>query len=189
MYDCCLHVFLHLHTIMTVVSQMCHNWMLTCALTYVDACWSTDVLHLEAHMGTWLKNSENIYQVNWGTLRANLDFMDHLMKEHGNQMENMVPTWHYAHVPFPTTKIVAGAAAGPDGHALAVKSGFKYSLDIKIREGHDQWSVEKMVMDALKEPSYVATYGSQTCITPKSRRSNGNHGKYDKIEAHSCKAT
>ena len=65
-----------IHTSITVVSQMYHKWMLTCALTYIDACWSTDVLHLEAHMGTWLNNNENIYQVNWGTLRANLDYMD-----------------------------------------------------------------------------------------------------------------
>ena len=83
------------------------------------------------------------------------------MKQQGNQMELLVPTWHYLRVPSPTTKIRAGSATGPDVHALAVKSGFKYSLDIKIREGHDQWSVEKMVMDALKEPYYVATYGSQ----------------------------
>jgi hypothetical protein len=111
------------------------------------------------------------------------------MKQQGNQMELLVPSWHYVHVPFPTTKIVVGSAAGPDGHALAVKSGFKYSLDIKIREGNDEWTVNEMVMNALKGPYYVETYGAQTCITPKSRRSNGNHGKYDKIEAHSCKAT
>ena len=43
-----------------------------------------DISQWEAHCGTWLNNCDNLNQVTWGTLRGNLDYWEHLMRQPGN---------------------------------------------------------------------------------------------------------
>ena len=108
----------------------------------------------------------------WGALRGNLLDMELLMKQQGNNMEVLIPTWRYQHTEFPTTKIMDMKKDG-DTAILEVHTGFKYSLDIKIFGDMDTWSVETM-----KEQ-----YGGKVHLTTASRRSSGNQGKVDRIQA------
>ena len=135
----------------------------------------------QAHMGTWLNNNDNTHIINWGCLRSNLDHMEHLMSKQGNHMEVMVPTWRYDHSPFPLTTMVS-AGVGQLG-SLEVATGLKYSLDIRIGEDMETWTVDKLVKDALQSQAFQQSWGKIAYLTPKSRRSNGNQGKHDSIEA------
>jgi hypothetical protein len=137
---------------------------------------------LEAHLGTYLNNVDNIHQVTWGCLRGNLDYMEVLMKQQGNNMEVMIPTWRCQHTEFPTTKIMDVKKEGETA-TLEVHTGFKYSLDIKMTQDMDAWSVGEMIKVALENPGFKEQYGGKVHVTTASRRSNGNQGKLDRIEA------
>ena len=135
---------------------------------------------LEAHMVTYLNNSDNTHQVTWGALRGNLDYMELLMKQQGNNMEVLIPTWRYQHTEFPTTKIMDMKKDG-DTAPLEVHTGFKYNLDMKIFGDMDVWSVGEMIKGALETMKEL--YGGRVHLTTASTCSNGNQGKLDRIEA------
>jgi len=135
----------------------------------------------QAHTGTWLNNNDNPHIINWGCLRCNLDHMEQLMSKQGNHMEVMVPTWRYDHSPFPLTTMVS-AGLGQLG-SLEVATGLKYSLDIRIGEDMEGWTVDKLVKDAFETQAFQQSWSNIAYLTPKSRRSNGNQGKHDSIEA------
>jgi hypothetical protein len=137
-------------------------------------------IHLEAHKGTWLNNLENEHQINWGTLRCNLDFMECQMKIQGNFMEHTIPTWRYCAFPFPNCQVLEEAEEILE---LKVQTGYKYSLDIKMKDGMDTWTLGQMVMAALNDPDFKKQYGTNTNLNTRSRRSNGHQGKLDCIEA------
>jgi hypothetical protein len=103
------------------------------------------------------------------------------MSKQGNHMEVMVPTWRYDHSPFPLTTMVS-AGLGQLG-SLEVATGLKYSLDIRIGEDMEGWTVDKLVKDAFETQAFQQSWSKIAYLTPKSRRSNGNQGKHDSIEA------
>jgi hypothetical protein len=141
---------------------------------------------LEAHKGTWLNNLDNDHQINWGTLRGNLEFMETQMKIQGNYMEHTIPTWRYWAFPFPNCQVLEETV---DLQELQVQTGFKYSLDIKVQEGMDAWTVGQMINAALENPDFKKLFGPHTCLNTRSRRSNGNQGRLDFIEAQPSKKT
>ena len=137
---------------------------------------------MEAHSGTWLSNMDNDHQVNWGTLRGNLEFMEMQMSMQGNFMEHTIPTWRCWPCPFPHCQVLEEKEDTPE---LQVQTGFKYSLDIKIQGDMDQWAVGQMVHAAVENLEFKKHYGQNTCLIPRSRRSNGHQGRLDAIEAPS----
>jgi hypothetical protein len=137
-------------------------------------------IHLEAHKRTWLNNMDNEHQINWGTLRCNLDFMEVQMNIQGNYMEHTIPTWRYCALPFPNCTIVED---GEDSMQLKIHTGFKYSLDIKITEGMDAWVVGQMVQAVIENPDFKLHFANNTSLNPRNRKSNANQGRLDWIEA------
>jgi hypothetical protein len=107
--------------------------------------------------------------------------MEQLMSKQGNHMEVMIPTWRYDHSPFPLTTMVS-AGRGQLG-SLELATGLKYSLDIRIGEDMEGWTVDKLVKDAFETQAFQQSWSKIAYLTPKSRRSNGNQGKHDSIEA------
>lgn len=136
---------------------------------------------LQAHLGTYLNNFDNPHQVTWGALRGNLDYMEMLMKQQGNHMEVLIPTWRYQHTPFPPTKIMDTKKEG-EAATLEVHTGFRYTLDIKLGD-MDKWQVGELVKLALENPDFKQMYGAKTHLTTASKRSNGHQGQMDRIEA------
>ena len=109
-----------------------------------------------------------------------MEFMEMQMKIQGNYMEHTIPTWRCQHDPFPNCQVLEWDT---EAQGLEVETGFKYSLDIKPPHDVDAWTLGQRVKDALQNEVFHGYYGKFTSFNPRSRRSNANQGRLDRIEA------
>ena len=131
-----------------------------------------------------MDNASHPHLINWGNLRCSLDFIESKMRESQGHYSIMIPTWRYSHSKAPLLRVLDFAQEEGEP-ALKLKTGYRYSMDIGIKN-INMWDVEAELQNALRDPYYKHKWGRRPYLNGASRRSFGNHGNMDPIEA--CQA-
>ena len=143
----------------------------------------------QARKDTYLNNDDNEHQIYWGTLRSQLDYLDHKIGDDNlnrtrdgrhNYFKGLLPTWHWVHVPFPDTKIFGTSPELP-----LEEDHWRFSLDFSIKEDrdHSYQAYHRDKIDYTLRSVAAQVDKDNIDICNKSRRSAGNHGQQDRMEA------
>jgi len=136
-----------------------------------------------ANAGTWLDNQENTYQIGWGCLRQNVDYLEFKSlhdnrppKRHGdppppNYCKPLLFTWRWLHVPFPACK-----ALGDDRVTLEVRNHRKWVFDLDTGKF---WKADcdkaiRLAVQKVRESGWKVQAGAP-------RRSVAHHGREDSL--------
>ena len=93
----------------------------------------------------------------------------------------MLQTWHWVHVPFPETKIYGTSPELPKD-----RLNWRFSLDFAIKEdwGNNSYQAyHRDQIDNILRGVAASVDKDNIDVSNKSRRSAGNHGQQDRLEA------